>query len=260
MSAEFLQKQFGLDGQVAVVIGGAGVLGGALGRGIAGAGAKIVVADMFEEGCQKRVAEFASEGIEAKYVVVDVTKRESIQHLLDEAASWTGRVQILVNCAGVNAGTTFLDATDEDWDRVMTINLRSVFQSCQVFAKHMAAKGGGSILNIGSVTSHLPLSRVFAYSASKAGVVNLTRNVAREFGTQGVRCNAICPGFFPAKQNQKLLDAERVDNIMRHTPMKRYGTPDELVGAALLCLAPVAGSYLTGSIVSVDGGFSAAWF
>ena len=260
MSAEYLTKLFGLGGQVAVVIGGAGALGGALAHGIAGAGAKIVVADVFEEPCRKRVAELEAAGFESRYVTVDVTCRESIRLLLDEAKQWTGEVRILVNCAGVNAGTTFLDATDEDWDRVMTINLRSVFQACQIFAEHMVGVGGGSILNIGSVTSHLPLSRVFAYSASKAGVVNLTRNVAREFGTQGVRCNAICPGFFPAQQNQKLLDAERIDNIMRHTPMKRYGTPEELVGAALLCLSPVAGSYLTGSLVSVDGGFSAAWF
>ena len=124
----------------------------------------------------------------------------------------------------------------------------------------MAAAGGGAILNIGSVTSHLPLSRVFAYAASKAGVVNLTKNVAHEFGKQGVRCNAICPGFFPAEQNRKLLDQTRIDNIMRHTPMARYGEPEELVGAMLLLLAPKAGSYITGSIVSVDGGFSAAWF
>ena len=260
MSAEFLQKMFGLDGQVAVVIGGAGVLGGALSFGLAGAGAKIVIADMSEDPCQKRVAELQAAGFEARSVIVDVTKRESIANLLNEAKQWTGRVQSLVNCAGVNAGTTFLDATDADWDRIMTINLRSVFQACQIFAEHMVEAGGGSILNIGSVTSHLPLSKVFAYSASKAGVVNLTRNVAREFATQGVRCNAICPGFFPAKQNQKLLDAQRVANIMGHTPMKRYGTPDELVGAALLCLSPVAGSYLTGSLLSVDGGFSAAWF
>src|SRR5512142_482701 len=131
----------------------------------------------------------------------------------------------------------------------MAINLKSVFQSCQVFARHMVEAGGGSILNIGSVTSHLPLSRVFAYSASKAAVVNLTRNVAREFGKQGVRCNAICPGFFPAEQNRKLLDQERIDNIMRHTPMGRFGEPEELIGAALLLLSPVGGQFITGSVV-----------
>ena len=160
----------------------------------------------------------------------------------------------------MNAGSAFLDATDADWDRVMTINLKAVFQACQIFARHMVAAGGGSIVNIGSVTSHLPLSRVFAYAASKAGVLNLTRNVAQEFGTQGVRVNAICPGFFPAEQNRKLLDQERIDNIMRHTPMQRFGEPEELIGALLLLVSPKAGSFITGTHVNVDGGFTAAWF
>ena len=169
-------------------------------------------------------------------------------------------MEILVNAAGVNAGSTFLEATDADWDRVMAVNLKAVFQACQVFARHMVQAGGGAILNIGSVTSLLPLSRVFAYSASKAGLLNLTRNVAREFGHQGVRCNAICPGFFPAEQNRKLLDEERIGSIMRHTPMARFGEPEELIGAALLLLSPVAGRFVTGAAVSVDGGFTAAWF
>src|SRR3982751_6850884 len=107
----------------------------------------------------------------------------------------------------------------------------------------MANSGGGSILNIASVSAHLPLSRVFAYSASKAAVVNLTRNVAREFAPAGVRVNALCPGFFPAEQNRKILDPDRVQNIMRQTPMARFGEPHELVGAALLLLSPVAGSF-----------------
>ena len=101
---------------------------------------------------------------------------------------------------------------------------------------------------------------MFAYAASKAGVLNLTRNIAQEFGTQGVRVNAICPGFFPAEQNRKLLDQERIDNIMRHTPMKRFGEPEELIGALLLLVSPKAGSFITGTHVNVDGGFTAAWF
>jgi NAD(P)-dependent dehydrogenase (short-subunit alcohol dehydrogenase family) len=259
MSSAFLNDLFGLQGQVAVVIGGAGVLGGALCHGIAQAGAHVVVADLTAEGCQRRVEDLKSSGT-ASYVTVDVTSRQSIENLLAEAMKVNGRVDILLNCAGVNAGTSFLDATDADWDRILTINLRSVFQSCQVFGRHMVASGGGAILNIGSVTSHLPLSRVFAYSASKAAVLNLTRNVAQDFGPQGVRVNAICPGFFPAEQNRKLLDAARIDNIMRHTPMGRYGEPEELVGAALLLLSPKAGKFITGSAVNVDGGFTAAWF
>ena len=143
----------------------------------------------------------------------------------------------------MNAGTSFLDATDADWDRVLTINLKAVFQACQIFARHMVAAGGGAIVNIGSVTSHLPLSRVFAYGASKAGVLNLTRNIAQEFGTQGIRVNVICPGFFPAEQNRKLLDQTRIDNIMHHTPMRRFGEPEELIGALLLLVSREGGQF-----------------
>jgi NAD(P)-dependent dehydrogenase (short-subunit alcohol dehydrogenase family) len=256
----YVDDLFGLKGQVAVVIGGAGVLGGALCEGIGRAGAHLVVADLTEEGCKKRVERLRERGCTADFCTVDVTRRESLEALLADAVKIQGRVDILVNSAGVNAGSTFLDATEADWDRVMSINIKSVFQACQVFGRHMVESGGGAILNIGSVTSHLPLSRVFAYGVSKAGVVNLTRNVAREFGRQGVRVNAICPGFFPAEQNRKLLDQERIDNIMRHTPMGRFGEPEELIGAALLLLSPKAGQFITGSIVNVDGGFTAAWF
>ena len=260
MNLGYLDALFGLDGQVAVVIGGAGVLAGALCEGLVRAGAHVVVADLTEDGCRRRVEHLRQCGGQASCATVNVTSRESLDALLATALKVKGRVEILVNAAGVNAGSTFLDATEADWDRVMAVNLKAVFQACQVFARHMVASGGGAILNIGSVTSHLPLSRVFAYSCSKAGVVNLTKNIAREFGKQGVRCNAICPGFFPAEQNRKLLDQERIDNIMRHTPMGRFGEPEELIGAALLLLSPKAGQFITGAVVNIDGGFTAAWF
>ncbi len=260
MTAEYLEKLFGLTGQTAVVIGGAGVLGGALCRGLVGAGARVVVADMTEEGCKARVEELEKLGARAGFCIVDVTSRKSIEELLSTALKQAGRVDILVNCAGINFGSPFLEHPEGQWDRVMAVNLKAVFQACQVFARHMVDAGGGSILNIGSVSSHLPLSRVFAYSASKAGVMNLTRNVAQEFGTQGVRVNAICPGFFPAEQNRRLLDQQRIDNIMQGTPMRRFGEPEELVGAMLLLLSPTAGSFITGTHINVDGGFTAAWF
>jgi NAD(P)-dependent dehydrogenase (short-subunit alcohol dehydrogenase family) len=260
MSAEYLEKLFGLKGQVAVVIGGGGVLGGGLCEGLARAGARVVVADLTEEVCRARVEQLRALGLDANCCRVDVTSRKSIENLLAEALKLTGRVEILVNCAGVNFGSPFLEHPEEQWDRVMAVNLKAVFQSCQVFAAHMAQAGGGAILNIGSVSSHLPLSRVFAYSAAKAGVLNLTRNIAQEFAPHGVRVNAICPGFFPAEQNRRLLTEERIDNIMRSTPMRRFGEPEELVGAMLLLLSPVAGSFITGTHINVDGGFTAAWF
>jgi NAD(P)-dependent dehydrogenase (short-subunit alcohol dehydrogenase family) len=260
MSAKYIENLFGLTGQTAVVIGGAGVLGGALCAGLTQAGAHVIVADLTEEGCKRRVAELEAPGGRAGYCLVNVTSRDSIENLLADTLKQTGRADILVNSAGVNAGSAFLDATEADWDRILAINLKAVFQACQVFGRHMVSAGSGSIVNIGSVNSHLPLSRVFAYAASKAGVLNLTRNIAHEFGAKGVRVNAICPGFFPAEQNRKLLDEARIDNIMRHTPMRRFGEPDELIGALLLLVSPKAGSFMTGAAINVDGGFTAAWF
>ena len=260
MSADYLEKLFGLSGQTAVVVGGAGVLGGALCRGLVQAGARVIVADLTEEGCRARVDELVQLGGDADFCTVDVTSRQSIEGLLSTAAEKSRRVEILINSAGVNFGSPYLEHPEDQWDRILSINLKAVFTACQVFARHMADAGGGAILNIGSVTSHLPLSRVFAYSASKAAVLNLTRNVAQEFATQAIRVNAICPGFFPAEQNRRLLDQERIDNIMQGTPMRRFGEPEELVGAMLLLLSPAAGSFITGTHINVDGGFTAAWF
>jgi NAD(P)-dependent dehydrogenase (short-subunit alcohol dehydrogenase family) len=255
----YLEQLFSLKGQTAVVIGGAGVLGGALCAGLAQAGAKVIVADLTEEGCKARVEKLKELGGDADYCTVNVTSRDSLENLLTRSLEIGGRVNILVNSAGVNAGSAFLDATEADWDRILSINLKAVFTACQIFGRHMVEQGGGSIVNIGSVTSHLPLSKVFAYAASKSGVLNLSRNIAHDFGTKGVRVNVICPGFFPAEQNRKLLDKDRIESIMRGTPMKRFGEPEELIGALLLLVSPKAGSFITGSAVNVDGGFTAAW-
>jgi len=260
-SAEYLHHLFGMDGDVAVIIGGAGELGGALSAGLGRAGASIVVADVGEEACQSRVAALQSIGVTASYCTVNIMERDSIKQLLAESLKITGKVDMLVNCAGINVGTPFLEVDPNQWDKIFAVNLKGTMEACQVFIESMLGNPeGGAILNIGSVTSDRPLSRVFAYAASKAGVVNLTQNIAQEFATQNIRVNSICPGFFPAEQNRKLLDEKRVANIMNGTPMHRYGTPDELVGAALLLLSKKAGSYITGSTVYVDGGFTCSWF
>jgi NAD(P)-dependent dehydrogenase (short-subunit alcohol dehydrogenase family) len=259
-TAAFLAKLFGLNGQVAVVIGATGVLGGALARGLAQAGAAVVVAGRNAENGAERVAEITKLGGIADFVPVDVCERASIEALLPATLKQHGRVDILINCAGVNAASPYLEATDEDFERVLDSNLRAVHWGCQIFGRQMVAAKSGAILNIASVTAHLPLSRVFAYSASKAAVVNLTQNVAREFAPHGVRVNALCPGFFPAEQNRKILDAERTANILRQTPMQRFGEPDELVGTALLLVSRAAGSFITGAAYYVDGGFTAMRF
>jgi len=261
MSIDYLNRLFGLDGQVAVVIGGTGVLGGAICEGLAQAGAYTVVAGRNEQRGHQRVEVIRALSGDAGFRSVDVMSQESIADLLEYTIGEYGRVDMLVNCAGVNSAAPYEEITSEDWDLVLNSNLKATHWGCQVFAPQMARQDeGGSILNIGSVTSHLPLSRVYAYSASKAAVVNLTKNVAREYATKGVRVNSLCPGFFPAEQNRKILSEERVEKIMSQTPMARFGEPAELVGACLLLLSRSAGSFITGTEVYVDGGFTGMRF
>lgn len=260
MNADYLCQLFGLHGRTAVVIGGTGVLGGALAEGIAQAGAYTIVAGRSAERGAERVEAIKALGGEGDFLPVDVSQRKSIEELLAAAVATRGKVDFLINGAGVNSGSSYFDVTDEDWDRVIQSNLTAVHWGCQIFGKHMVDNGGGAIVNIASVTSHLPLSRVFAYSASKAAVENLTKNVARELAPHGVRVNALCPGFFPAEQNRKILDPQRVASIMAQTPMARFGEPHELVGATILLLAPVAGSFITGASYYVDGGFTGMRF
>lgn len=257
---EYLSDLFSLAGRTVVVTGGTGVLCGALAEGCAKAGASVVVAGSSAERGGERVKAIEAAGGKAAFVPVDVVSRTSVEALLAESLKLFGRVDGLINGAGVNSGSAYFDVKDEDWQRVININLTGVHLGTQIFGKHMSESGGGSIVNLGSVTSHLPLSRVFAYSASKAAVVNLTQNTARELAPFGVRVNALCPGFFPAEQNRKILDATRVDNIMRQTPAARFGEPDELIGATLLLLAPKAGSFITGAAYYVDGGFTGMRF
>jgi NAD(P)-dependent dehydrogenase (short-subunit alcohol dehydrogenase family) len=255
--SDYLQKLFGFDGRVAVVIGGTGVLGGELCDGLAQAGAMVVVAGRNAERGEARVSAIEKLGGKATFLDVDAADRESVKALLDKTIKQHGRVDALVNCAGVNSPTPYFEISDEDFERIIKTNLYATHLGCQVFGKHMVDAGSGAILNVGSVTSFRPLSRVFIYSASKAGVLSLTQNVAREFAPHGVRVNCLCPGFFPAEQNRKILDKSRVAAILGHTPMGRLGDAPELIGATLLLLSPVAGSFITGEAIYVDGGFTA---
>jgi NAD(P)-dependent dehydrogenase (short-subunit alcohol dehydrogenase family) len=253
----YLDKLFGLENRTAVVIGGTGVLGGELCNGLAQAGANVVVAGRSAERGKERVTAIEKLGGKASFAEVNAANRESMQQLLDTVVERHGRVDALVNCAGVNSPTPYFDITDEEFDRIVKTNLFATHLGCQIFGRHMVDQGSGAILNIGSVTSYRPLSRVFVYSASKAAVLSLTQNVARELAPQGVRVNCLCPGFFPAEQNRKILDKARVDSILRHTPMGRLGDAPELIGAMLLLLSPTAGSFITGEAIYVDGGFTA---
>ena len=249
---------FSLAGQVAVVIGGGGVLAGAMATGLAEAGADIAILDVFREAAEARAAAIAALGRQAIGIQCDATSKADLEKARDAVLQRFGHVDTLLNAAGVNSSTPFFEITEQEWQRILDINLKSVFLACQVFGKVMVDAGrGGSIINISSASSAPPLSKVFTYSVTKAGVNQITQFLANDLAQYNVRVNAIMPGFFPAEQNRKILTEERVASIMGHTPMKRFGDSSELVGAAVYLASPRAASFVTGSIVRVDGGFTA---
>ena len=250
---------FSLDGKVAVVIGGEGVLAGEIAQGLAEAGADVVVSGLSAERAAERVNAIRSAtGRRSMAAVGDATKREDLERVLQATLDEFGRVDILLNGAGINSGTPFFEIGEDEWQRILDVNLKSVFLACQVFGKAMVDAGrGGSIINISSVSSGPPLSKVFTYGITKAGVNQITQFLGREFAPHGVRVNAILPGFFPAEENRKHLTEERTASIIGHTPMARFGEARELVGAAVYLASDAASSFVTGSILRVDGGFTA---
>jgi len=255
----YLDDMFGLDGQVAVVTGGGGVLGGAIGTGLARAGAKVAVLDLDPDSAHAQAEAIRSgAGGDALAVRVDASREEELAAARDEVLARCGRVDVVVNAAGINSATPFFEISEQEWQKILDVNLKGTFLSCQVFGGTLVDQGtGGSIINISSASSGPPLSRVFTYGISKAGVNNLTRFLAREWAPHDIRVNAIVPGFFPAEQNRKILTEERVADIMRHTPMDRFGQPDELAGAVLWLASGRASSFVTGALIRVDGGYTA---
>ena len=249
---------FSLEGRNAVVIGGTGVLCGTIAVGLAGAGAGVVVVGRDEAKAAAVLERVRAAGRTGHFVGCDVLGgRSAFEGLLGASVEKLGEIDILINGAGVNSATPFLEVAEEEFDRLVSTNLKSIFVACQVFGRHMVERGRpASIINIGSVSGVNPLSRVFTYSATKAAVHNLTRNLAREWGARGVRVNTLVPGFFPAEQNRRVLSPDRIETILARTPMNRFGEPGELVGAALL-LASDAGRFITGIELVVDGGFCA---
>jgi NAD(P)-dependent dehydrogenase (short-subunit alcohol dehydrogenase family) len=254
----YLDSLFSLSGKTAVVIGGTGELCGAMAEGLAAAGAEVVLAGRSEEKGRARLERIAAGGGKGWFAAVEAGERASLEALLASVIERSGKVDILINGAGTNSPTPFLEITDEEFDRILQVNTRSVFLACQVFGKYFVERGGpASIINLGSMSGLVPLSRVFTYSLTKAAVHNLGKNLAREWAPRGIRVNTLVPGFFPAEQNRKVLNPERVENIMRHTPMKRFGEARELIGATLLLASDNAGSFITGAEIVVDGGYHA---
>lgn len=253
----YLEGLFGLHGKVAMLTGGGGHICGELARGLARAGATAWILDVRREKAVAVADSIRAEGGQAFAFTMDVRDRRAWEDALSAAIQQSGGVDILVNGAGINAPTPPLEIAIEDWQRIFAVNVEGTFLGCQVVGEHMLGRGGGSIINISSVSSGPPLSKAFAYSASKAAVRNLTQNLAREWATAGVRVNALRPGFFPtAWSRANFIDEARERAILGHTPMARYGEPSELVGC-VIWLASSAASFVTGAEIAVDGGFSA---
>ena len=255
---QYLAELFGLENQTAVVIGGTGVLGGAFCDALAGAGAHVFVVGRNMDNGQARVHAITHAGGSAEFLEADTTSREQLDAVVKAVTDQGRTVDVLVNSPGVSSATPFLEIGEEEWEQIVNVNLRGVRLACQVFGQHMIDRQvAGSIINIASLSAVVPLSRVFTYSATKAAVLSLTKNLAREWALQGIRVNALSPGFFPAEQNRKVLTPDRVASIMTHTPMNRFGEPQELAGAVLLMASRRAGRFLTGANIVVDGGFLA---
>jgi NAD(P)-dependent dehydrogenase (short-subunit alcohol dehydrogenase family) len=272
MDERFLQAMFGLDGRVAALTGGGGVLCGCMARGLARAGARVAVLDLNLAAAEAVAAEIVAGGGEALAVEVDVLERASLEGALQAVLARFGRVDILVNGAGGNkalattsAERSFFDLPPEAFQWVFNLNLVGTVFACQVFGRQMASQGEGVILNIASVNSVRPLTNIPAYSAAKAAVSNFTQWLAVHMAhnyAKRIRVNALAPGFFLTEQNRFLLsDADgnwtaRGRTVLDHTPMGRFGVPEDLLGA-LIWLASPAAQFVHGAVIPVDGGFTA---
>jgi NAD(P)-dependent dehydrogenase (short-subunit alcohol dehydrogenase family) len=269
-------RLFELSGKVAVVTGATGVLGGAMARGLARAGARVGVLGRRKERAEEVAAEIGNRGGEALALPADVLIGEQLEAARDALLERWGRVDVLVNAAGGNVPTatvgedaTFFELAEEPLREVFDLNLLGTVLPSQVFGEPMTRDQGseaeGSIVNVSSMAAQKPLTRVVGYSAAKAAVENVTRWLAVELAHKygpGLRVNAIAPGFFLGEQNRALLMhedgslTERGQAIVEHTPARRFGEPEELVGTLIWLCSPAA-RFVTGAVVPVDGGFGA---
>lgn len=261
---------FDLSGEVAVVVGGTGVLGGAMADALAACGARTAVIGRHVDRGAIRVRAIEAAGGSAMFQVADALDRASLTAARDAICDRFGPVSILVSAAGGNRpdatlppGSDFCQLPREAWDGVFDLNLTGgCLLPAQVFGEAMLQQARGSIINVASMAGMIPLSRVVAYSAAKAAVLSLTMFLAREWATRGIRVNAVSPGFFPAEQNRTLLFredgsyTERGGQIIGHTPMARFGQPQELAGAVVWLASHRASSFVTGQNIVIDGGFS----
>ena len=262
---------FRLDDDVAVVIGGTGELGGVMAEALGAFGAKVAVVGRSAERGNARAAKINQAGGDSRFFAADAVQPDSLNAAREQISKWGGaRASVLINAAGGNRpeatippGGQFCNLPVDAWRDVFDLNLvGGALLPSQVFGQDMIDAGVGSVINIASMSGIIPLSRVVAYSAAKAAVINLTMWLAREWATSGVRVNAISPGFFPAEQNRRLLYnddgsfSERGGQIIGHTPMGRFGKSEELAGVTVWLASRTASSFVTGQNIAVDGGFA----
>jgi NAD(P)-dependent dehydrogenase (short-subunit alcohol dehydrogenase family) len=253
----FLNNLYNLQGKVVLLTGSGGHLVGEISRACGKAGMKVVCADFNFDSANITMQQIIDNGGEAIAVQVDVRNKADHEKALNATLQAFGKLDFVLNGAGSNAPTPFFEIRLEEWDNILAVQLTGTMLSCQVFGKYMIDQKYGSIINISSASSGPPLSKAFTYSVAKSGVKNLTQNLAREWGTLGVRVNALRPGFFPTEWSMKnFITPEREKAILDHTAMRRYGTPNELVGAVLWLFSDAA-KFVTGAEIAVDGGFTA---
>ncbi|NLV35459.1 MAG: SDR family oxidoreductase [Clostridiaceae bacterium] len=249
-----LRRLFSLEGKIIMMTGAAGGIGGSLSKGMAGIGAIMCNCDISEKGLKTLEDEIAAEGGKSKSFVMDVTNMDSIKSVVESIVKEYGTIDVLINVAGINKREGFMDVKEDTYDRIMDINLKSVFFITQTVVPHMMKKKNGSIINIGSHNATAMLGGCSVYGASKSGVLGLTRAMAVEWAEWGIRANAVSPGHVLTPLTQVTWDhPTRGDYLRDRIAMRRPGYPDEMVGIVAL-LASDSSSYISGANFVVDGG------